>query len=92
MSRQSEEDRHRIDEVLRRIEDARKASPERFLPIVGPLKGQVLYEAAVKVRPRRALELGTLVGYSALILAKAGGDCAKPSRRSRRLYPGSRPQ
>ena len=76
MSRQIEEDRRRIDEVLRRIEDARKASPERFLPIVGPVKGQVLYEAAVKVKPRRALELGTLVGYSALILAKADGDCA----------------
>jgi len=60
----------KIDEVLHEIEQE-VHSRKRFLPIVGPEKGKLLYTLALLSKPKRILELGTLVGYSALWLAKA---------------------
>jgi len=42
----------------------------KFLPIVGPQKGQVLVEVIRKIKPKRVLEVGTLIGYSAILMAK----------------------
>jgi predicted O-methyltransferase YrrM len=42
----------------------------RFLPIVGPDKGRVLVKVINEIKPRRILEVGTLVGYSAILMAK----------------------
>jgi predicted O-methyltransferase YrrM len=55
------------DEVLRLIE---KASEKSFLPIIGPHKGKFLAEEVRKVRPRHVLEVGTLIGYSAILMGK----------------------
>ena len=41
-----------------------------FLPIVGPHKGKILAEAIRKVKPKRVLEVGTLIGYSAILIGK----------------------
>lgn len=43
---------------------------KEFLPIVGPRKGQVLAEVIHKIKPKRVLEIGTLIGYSAILMAK----------------------
>ena len=62
------------DKILREIEGNRR---EGFLPIIGPEKGRVLDDAVSKKRPKLILEIGTLVGYSAIrmarMLAEEGG-------------------
>ncbi len=55
------------DEVLREIEGEAKAS---FLPIVGPVKGRILAEEVRKAKPMLALEVGTLTGYSGILIAR----------------------
>ena len=53
--------------VLKRIE---KASEKEFLPIVGPRKGSILAEEVRKAKPKHVLEVGTLIGYSAVLMGK----------------------
>jgi predicted O-methyltransferase YrrM len=55
------------DEILRLIE---KASEKDFLPIIGPYKGKYLAEEVRKAKPQRVLEVGTLIGYSAILMGK----------------------
>jgi len=53
--------------VLKEIETMTK---EKFLPIIGPDKGQVLIKVIHDSKPKRILEIGTLIGYSAILMAK----------------------
>ena len=55
------------DKVLRQIE---KAAEKEFLPIIGPYKGKVLTEEVRKAKPKHVLEVGTLIGYSAILIGK----------------------
>jgi predicted O-methyltransferase YrrM len=55
------------DKVLRAIE---AASEKNFLPIIGPYKGKLLEEEIRKAKPKRVLEVGTLIGYSAILMGK----------------------
>jgi predicted O-methyltransferase YrrM len=55
------------EEVLLLIE---KASEKNFLPIIGPNKGRLLAEEVRKAKPRHVLEVGTLIGYSAILMGK----------------------
>ena len=55
------------DEVLENIQKAQKHT---FLPIIGKDKGQVLVRIVESENPQRILEIGTLVGYSAILMAK----------------------
>jgi caffeoyl-CoA O-methyltransferase len=55
------------DKVLREIE---AASKKEFLPIIGPHKGKFLTEEIRKAKPRHVLEVGTLIGYSAILMGK----------------------
>jgi len=57
----------RADRVLREIE---LASEKEFFPIVGHDRGRVLVQVLRRTRPKRVLEVGTLVGYSAILMAK----------------------
>ncbi|MEM3032042.1 MAG: O-methyltransferase [Nitrososphaerota archaeon] len=58
-----------IDRVLTRIEA--EVAAGRPIPIIGPVKGRILYLLTRAVKPRLVLELGTAVGYSTLLIAKA---------------------
>ncbi len=62
------------DEVLQLIE---KASEKNFLPIIGPHKGKLLVEEVRKAKPRHVLEVGTLIGYSAILMGKELDDKAE---------------
>ena len=62
------------DEVLRLIE---KASEKNFLPIIGPHKGKFLVEEVRKAKPHHVLEVGTLIGYSAILMGKELDDKAE---------------
>jgi len=64
----------KADQILKEIEE--KAEIE-FMPIVGPERGRVLAEEVRKVKPKRILEVGTLIGYSAILM---GRELDKKSR------------
>jgi len=55
------------EHVLREIE---QQSRRQFLPIVGPEKGTVLTRVIRETKPVRILEIGTLIGYSAILMGK----------------------
>jgi predicted O-methyltransferase YrrM len=58
---------NKAEVVLREIE---KRANSEFLPIVGPEKGQVITEIIREAKPKRVLEVGTLIGYSAILMGK----------------------
>jgi len=55
------------DAVMREIEEMGKKS---FIPSIGPVKGKILAEVVGKHKPRKILEVGSLYGYSAILIAK----------------------
>ncbi len=55
------------EQVLKEIEEATK---RKFLPIVGPEKGKILAQIVKDANPLRVLEVGTLIGYSAILMGK----------------------
>lgn len=57
----------KADDVLKEIE---RLTETRFLPIVGSEKGKILADVVCEVKPKRVLEVGTLVGYSAILIAR----------------------
>lgn len=59
------------DRVLRRIE---KSVYRRYLPIIGPKRGRILSEIVRRFKPLRILEVGTLVGYSSILMGKELGE------------------
>ena len=55
------------DLVLHEIE---AQAENGFLPIIGPQKGRYLAEEVRKAKPMHVLEVGTLIGYSAVLMGK----------------------
>jgi predicted O-methyltransferase YrrM len=64
---------NKADRILREIE---KRAKNEFLPIVGPEKGRILAEEIRKTKPKRVLEVGTLIGYSSILMGKQLGKDA----------------
>jgi len=55
------------DAVMREIEEMGKKS---FIPSIGQVKGKILAEVVRKLKPRKILEVGSLYGYSAILITK----------------------
>jgi predicted O-methyltransferase YrrM len=55
-------------DVLRRLE---KMAKNEFVPSIGPVKGRIITEIIKKYNPKNILEVGTLYGYSAILMAAA---------------------
>lgn len=55
------------EKVLKKIEGSRRRG---YLPIVGRKRGEELARIVRKVKPQRILEIGTFVGYSAIMMGK----------------------
>jgi predicted O-methyltransferase YrrM len=53
-------------DVLLEIE---KIAKKNSLPSIGPIKGEIIGDIIKKYKPRRILEIGTLHGYSAILMA-----------------------
>jgi predicted O-methyltransferase YrrM len=53
--------------VLKSIE---RLAARYDLPIIGPERGNVLVESVRQYSPRRVLEIGTLVGYSSILMGQ----------------------
>lgn len=64
----------KADEVLKDIE---KVAEKLSLPIVGPQKGRILVQVIREAKPKRVLEIGTLIGYSAVLMGKELGSDAR---------------
>ncbi len=58
---------NKADEVLHKIEEAAKKD---FMPIIGPNRGLILSDEVSKAKPQRVLEVGTLIGYSTILIGK----------------------
>jgi len=54
------------DRMLRLMD---RAVTEWHLPVIGRAKGRVLRRLLARHRPRRAVEIGSLFGYSAILIA-----------------------
>jgi predicted O-methyltransferase YrrM len=44
---------------------------KEFVPSIGPVKGRIITEIIKKYNPKNILEVGTLYGYSAILMAAA---------------------
>jgi len=55
------------DAVLHGIE---MTSKKQFMPILGRKKGTLLEELMLKHKPKKILEVGALVGYSAIVMGR----------------------
>jgi len=64
----------KAEKVLREIEGV--ARGKSFLPIVGSSRGQILVKVIREIKPKRILEVGALVGYSAILMGKELGSDA----------------
>jgi len=64
----------KVDYVLKEIEIF---AEKGFLPIVGPKKGKVLARFVKKRKPKNILEIGTLIGYSSILIAKNSPKTSK---------------
>ena len=54
----------RADDVLRSIEGR---AWHRFLPIIGPRKGEFLIDLIRNLKPKRILEIGILIEYFTIL-------------------------
>jgi predicted O-methyltransferase YrrM len=52
--------------VLAQIEETAR---KEFLPSIGPIKGKIIEDVIKEHTPKKALEIGTLHGYSAILMA-----------------------
>ena len=59
------------------LEEIEAMSEREFLPIIGPDKGKILADAIRKSKPKHVLEVGTLIGYSAILIGKELGADAE---------------
>ncbi|MDA4113152.1 MAG: class I SAM-dependent methyltransferase [Thaumarchaeota archaeon] len=60
----------RAEKVLAEIEEQSRKNP---LVIIGPKRGMILDDAILKYKPKTVVEIGTLVGYSAIRMGRLIG-------------------
>jgi len=51
------------------LKDIEKTAKNEFLPSIGPIKGKIMKDIIKEHKPEKALEIGTLHGYSAILIA-----------------------
>lgn len=54
--------------VARVLKDIEKTAKNEFLPSIGPIKGKIMKDIIKEHKPEKALEIGTLHGYSAILI------------------------
>ena len=50
------------------LQDIEKTAKKEFLPSIGPIKGKIMKDIINEHKPEKALEIGTLHGYSAILI------------------------
>ncbi len=59
-----------VDRAEAVLKDLEREGEKNFLPIIGPEKGAFLDAAVTHAKPKHVLEIGTLVGYSAIRIGR----------------------
>ena len=54
--------------VAKVLQDIEKTAKKEFLPSIGPIKGRIMKDIIKEHKPEKALEIGTLHGYSAILI------------------------
>jgi predicted O-methyltransferase YrrM len=62
-------DKIRNDKSSRVLKSLVKMAEKEFVPSIGPIKGKIITKIIKKYKPRNILEIGTLYGYSAILMA-----------------------
>ena len=65
MDNNIDEDREVVPSLLRELE---RTAKKEHLPSIGPIKGRIVSDIVKKYRPASILEIGTLHGYSAILM------------------------
>jgi predicted O-methyltransferase YrrM len=73
MSKNKDEDQQKFN-LLRELEDIAK---REYLPSIGPIKGKIICDIIKNYKPTTILEVGTLHGYSAILMAASLSDDGK---------------
>jgi predicted O-methyltransferase YrrM len=63
--------------VVRLLRDLEQIAKKQSLPSIGPVKGKILADIISKHKPETILEIGTLHGYSAILMADMLPDDGK---------------
>jgi predicted O-methyltransferase YrrM len=73
MAKNKDEDQQKFN-LLRELEDIAK---REYLPSIGPIKGKIICDIIKNYKPTTILEVGTLHGYSAILMAGSLSDDGK---------------
>jgi predicted O-methyltransferase YrrM len=57
------------DIVLKILAQIEETARKEFLPSIGPIKGKIIEDVIKQYKPKKVLEIGTLHGYSAILIA-----------------------
>jgi predicted O-methyltransferase YrrM len=57
------------NDVLKVLAQIEETARKEFLPSIGPIKGKIIEDVIKEHKPKKALEIGTLHGYSAILMA-----------------------
>lgn len=55
--------------VLKILAEIEETARKEFLPSIGPIKGKIIEDVIKEYKPKKVLEIGTLHGYSAILIA-----------------------
>ena len=60
-----------MDKTSQVLKSLEKMAEKEFVPSIGPIKGKIIKDTIKRYRPKDILEIGTLYGYSAILMASA---------------------
>lgn len=60
-----------MDNASHILKSLEKMADKEFVPSIGPVKGKIMTGIIKKFKPKYILEIGTLYGYSAILMAAA---------------------
>jgi predicted O-methyltransferase YrrM len=58
-----------MDKALQVLKSLEEMAEKEFVPSIGPIKGKIISDIIKKYQPENILEIGTLYGYSAILMA-----------------------
>jgi predicted O-methyltransferase YrrM len=59
----------KLDKALQVLKSLEKTAEKEFVPSIGPIKGKIIADIIKRYQPEDILEIGTLYGYSAILMA-----------------------
>jgi predicted O-methyltransferase YrrM len=54
--------------ILKILAEIEETARKEYLPSIGPIKGKIIEDVIEEYKPKKALEIGTLHGYSAILI------------------------